>query len=275
MAMKSEMTGNIYLDLTNEFNAGKLRAVLSSGQAVVIHGLALASKDGDWILREESETFEHVLKVLGKYEARYRFGAPLDVRWMRGGWSAHFEFIYQNNRIRCDFVSRPPRLSPQDVQDLWDEQTRGEGVQKPVPTLDLRRLAEIKKTDRERDYPFIGEIARRLPDLNQQIHLSRSARDLMALWPQLSSEEQRLSIAQRPLLDAVTQGRDALETALDKERRHLSRINEERLARFGKASADWAAQWPVLKAEVAQLPLRASHALLVGNAERFLPEAPL
>lgn len=43
---------NIYLDLTHRFNEGRLRAVLSSGQAVVLHRLAIMSKDGDWIRRE-------------------------------------------------------------------------------------------------------------------------------------------------------------------------------------------------------------------------------
>jgi len=43
---------NIYVDLTNEFNTGELRAILSSGQAVVLHELAVMSKAGDWILRE-------------------------------------------------------------------------------------------------------------------------------------------------------------------------------------------------------------------------------
>jgi hypothetical protein len=46
---------NPYLELTEEFNRGRLRALLSSGQAVVVHRLAIMSKDGDWILREDSE----------------------------------------------------------------------------------------------------------------------------------------------------------------------------------------------------------------------------
>ena len=44
---------NIYVDLTIKFNAGRLRAILSSGQAVVLHRLAIMSKDGDWIVRED------------------------------------------------------------------------------------------------------------------------------------------------------------------------------------------------------------------------------
>jgi hypothetical protein len=46
---------NPYLDLTREFNAGRLRAVIASGQAVVLHRLAIMSKDGDWILLEDPE----------------------------------------------------------------------------------------------------------------------------------------------------------------------------------------------------------------------------
>ena len=46
---------NPYVRLTHEFNEGRLRAVLASGQAVVLYRLAVMSKDGDWILREDDE----------------------------------------------------------------------------------------------------------------------------------------------------------------------------------------------------------------------------
>lgn len=49
---------NPYLELTRELNQGRLRALISSGQAVVVHRLAIMSKDGDWVLREDDETTE-------------------------------------------------------------------------------------------------------------------------------------------------------------------------------------------------------------------------
>jgi hypothetical protein len=55
---------SIYLELTRKFNSGRTRAILASGQAVVLHRLAIMSKDGDCILREEPEITEHVLAVL-------------------------------------------------------------------------------------------------------------------------------------------------------------------------------------------------------------------
>lgn len=45
MLVYSAMSGNIYQELTQAFNAGRLRAILSSGQAVVMHRLAVMSKD--------------------------------------------------------------------------------------------------------------------------------------------------------------------------------------------------------------------------------------
>ena len=86
---------NIYLELTNRFNEGKLRAVLSSGQAVVMHGLAISSKDGDWIVREDEESLHYILGVLESYGAHYRLGAPLDSRWMMGGVERAFRVRFQ------------------------------------------------------------------------------------------------------------------------------------------------------------------------------------
>jgi len=111
---------NIYLDLTAAFNRGRFRAVICSGQAVVLHRLAIMSKDGDWILREDEETQAHVLSVLQERGAVYRYGAPLDVRWLRGGWSSHFEFHHDGIRARTDFFSRPPRLDARQLSRLWD-----------------------------------------------------------------------------------------------------------------------------------------------------------
>ena len=83
---------SVFLDLTREFNRGRVRAVVCGGPAVVLHRLAVMSKDGDWILREAPEACERVLAVLAQRGARYRASSPLDVRWLRGGWSSHFEY---------------------------------------------------------------------------------------------------------------------------------------------------------------------------------------
>ncbi|NQT92257.1 MAG: hypothetical protein HQ559_05815 [Lentisphaerae bacterium] len=261
------MTGNIYQELTQAFNAGRLRAILSSGQAVVMHRLAVMSKDGDWILREESEALEYVLGVLEERGAHYRFGAPLDLRWLAGGWSSHFEFREEKLRVRTDFVTRPPRITPTSLQALW---VNAEAESKPVPFTDVVTLAELKKTNRERDYAVIGELARLIENPAECLLLSRSARDLIALaleQPDLLHE----LVSRRPVLKHVHDGRDGLEVALDAERRELIHANERRLQSYMDAAQAWSAAWPRIDAEVSDMPLTEAHATLVAHAEGRLP----
>jgi hypothetical protein len=261
------MIGNIYQDLTQAFNTARLRAILSSGQAVVMHRLAVMSKDGDWILREDAEALEHVLQVLEERGAHYRFGAPLDLRWMAGGWSSHFEFRHGDLRVRTDFVTRPPRITPVALQALW---VRAEGESKPVPFVDVVTLAELKKTNRERDYAVIGELARLIEDPAEGLLLSRSARDLMALAqarPDLLGELAR----RRPALQHVHAGRERLEVALDAERRALIHANERRLQSYMDAAQAWLEAWPGIEIQVARMPLREAHSALVAQAESRLP----
>jgi len=146
---------NPYLELTEEFNRGRLRVLLSSGQAVVVHRLAIMSKDGDWILREDAEALAHVLEVLSLHEARYRFGAPLDLRWLTNGWSSHFEFRRGPLRLRTDFVTRPPRITAEWLARIW-----GEAESTGNEVIGLEPLAALKLTNRDKDYAVVGELAR-------------------------------------------------------------------------------------------------------------------
>lgn len=257
----------LYLDLTAAFNRGRTRAVLASGQAVVWHRLAITSKDGDWILREDAEAIAHVLAELARRGARYRFGAPLDLRWLAHGWSSHLEFALGPLRVRTDFVCRPPRLDAAALERLWLDADDTEPA-----VVGVSDLIALKKTNRERDYAVIGELARRLHDPPAILRESRSPRDLLALAAQ---RPDLLPAAQaaRPALLALAHGEDALAAALDAERRQLIRRNEERLGRYLVAAAAWRAAWPDLERRVAGKDLAAAHALLVGEAQRLLPTA--
>jgi len=258
----------IYLELTRRINNGRTRCILSSGQAVVLHRLAVMSKDGDWVVREDAEALAHVLSVLESFGARYRFGAPLDTRWLAGGWSSHFEFAHDGLRVRTDFVSRPPRIDARDLAALWMAQ---DGVL--VPVVDIRRLAELKKTNREKDYAVIGELARLMTAPADRLLYSRSARDISALAIAHPSLSARLA-ARRPLLARVGEGLPALEAALDAERRDLMHANEQRLASYQHAAGSWVASWPQVEKRLAGLPLRRAHEVVVAAAQGVLPYEP-
>jgi hypothetical protein len=259
---------NPYVRLTHELNVGRLRAILASGQAVVLYRLAMMSKDGDWILREDAEALAHVIATLARHRARYRYGAPLDVRWLAHGWSSHFEFAAAGLRLRCDFVTRPPRVAPETLAGLWRAP-----AQKEVPVVSLPVLADLKKTDREKDYAVIGELARRIEDPRVQALHSRSARDLIHLLerhPEAVHEAAR----ERPLLSRIGEGRESLERLLDEERRALMRLNEARLARYLAAARPWGREWPRLARTLEGLPLPEAHAMMVEKATALLPCEP-
>jgi hypothetical protein len=259
---------NPYLELTEQFNRGRLRALLSSGQAVVVHRLAIMSKDGDWVLREDAEAMDHVLEILSRHGARYRFGAPLDLRWLGGGWSAHLELRRGPLRLRTDFVTRPPRIDAAWLTRIW-ETSEATGSQ----VLDPEPLAALKLTNRDKDYAVVGELARLITDPRAQFLYSRSSRDLIQLATEHPAE-MAAAIPRRPLLARIDEGREALDEALDRERRALMRANEERLNRYRAVAENWAAQWPSVQRLIEGLPLLAAHRALVAAATGVLPFEP-
>jgi len=259
------MSACIYLELTRQFNDGRLRAILAGGQAVVLHRLALMSKDGDWILREDEECMRHLLSVLEAHGAVYRFGAPLDIRWLSAGWSAHLEFWHRGIRVRTDFVTRPPRLSPGRLARLWREQEQND-----PPFLGVSDLIETKKTNREKDYAVIGELARLADDIEDRLKYSRSARDLIGLASDHPARVAGLK-GVRPVLASIPDGREALEAALDAERRRLIHENEDRLLLYLKAAEEWGRAWPGLWQSLKGRPLSSAHEEMVAGALRLLP----
>jgi hypothetical protein len=259
---------NPYLELTREFNRGRLRALLSSGQAMVVHRLAIMSKDGDWILREDAEAVGHVLGVLSDLGSWYRFGAPLDPRWLAHGWSAHFEMRRGPLRVRTDFVTRPPRISSDWLSNIWAEaESTGNDVVPAEP------LAALKLTNREKDYAAVGELARLMTDPRAQFLYARSGRDLIALADRHPGELLEAS-RQRPVLARIAEGREALEEGLDRERRALMRANEERLTSYLTAAEGWAAIWPDVHKQIEGLSLPDAHSRVTSLAEGVLPFAP-
>lgn len=262
------MQNNIYIELTRAFNHGKVRTVICSGQAAVMHRLAIMSKDGDWIVREDEESLHHVMEVLSGFQARYRFGAPFDIRWLKGGWSSHFEFRSSEMRVRTDFFSRPPRIHPAELKRLWDEHDSSD-----LPFVNLKDLAELKKTNREKDYVVIGEIARLFKDPREQLLYSRSALDIINLvknYPDLAMEVAK----QRPLLGNISTDREKLEELLDKEKRTFMHTNENRLALYLTAAEKWTELWPSVEKEISDKPLFEAHQLMIKRAEGVLPFFP-
>jgi hypothetical protein len=254
-------TRNVYFELTEEFNMAAPNVALSSGQAVVYYRVAIMSKDGDWIIREAPDACASVLATLDARGARYRPGPPLDVRWLSGGWSSHFElFDARARRVRCDFVSRPPRVPRATLDALFDCRTPPTALH----VVDVATLISLKRTQRAKDYAVIGELATRLPP-EQEIEVTTDPDRLLALALVCG----RASL--RPAVRAARQSdnRRAVVVAIAEE------IDASQQADRRRVAAYEAAVKPFLEAcraaAVSTLPLQVAHARLVEIAERLLP----
>ncbi len=254
---------NIYFDLTEELNAEGTIVVLASGQAVVFYRLALMSKDGDWILKETPEACRRALTVLEKHGARYRPGAPLDVRWLRGGWSSHFEMSdLQARRVRCDFFSRPPRIRPDEVAALFSP----EETPKPLQVVGLEPLIRMKQTQRAKDYPVIGELARLLsPD--REIELTTDPDRILELASGVGQDSERL-----PVRAALSGAREDVVVALAREADRLQQEDRARLDKYRAAAVDYLRE--VQAARIGDLDLPYAHERICEIAERWLPFDP-
>ena len=261
-----EVPENVYFELTAAFNAAGRIAILASGQAVVWYRLAMMSKDGDWILRETDAACERVREVLAERGARYRSGAPLDPRWLAGGWSSHFElFDARGRRVRCDFFSRPPRLAPERLEALFAaSEPPGE-----LPVVDVESLIRMKQTQRAKDYPVIGELARLLPP-ELELELTTDPDRILELAGVPPANEHGCT-SQRPAVQAAVEGRGrlAVVVALAEEIDRLQQEDRYRVERYDRASKAYRKALRRLEREDLRLP--AGHDRLLQLAERWLP----
>ncbi len=258
---------NLYFDLTEEFNAEGPIALLASGQAVVYYRLAIMSKDGDWILRESPAACERVLEMLAGRGARYRPGAPLDVRWLAGGWSSHFElFDAADRRVRCDFFTRPPRIP---LDQLGRQFSAAKDENKGLLVVDVEPLIRMKQTQRAKDYPVIAELARLLPPA-QEIEFTTDPDRVLALAPEAGGASRRPSV--RAAL--AGEGRDAVVVALAREIDELRRQDHQRVNCFQTTSEPYLRAFRA--ADLDGLPLQQAHERLCQIAELHLPrEVPI
>jgi hypothetical protein len=254
------VAGNVYFDLTRAFNDRGPVVALASGQAVVYYRIAIMSKDGDWVIRETAEACARVLDVLAQRGAFYRPGAPLDPRWLAGGWSSHFEFADEKNRrVRCDFFSRPPRVPTTAIDRLFTL------ASDPLLVVDVESLIRMKQTQRAKDYAVIGELATRLPPALELLVTTDPDR-LLELAPRAGAG------VRRPAVRAASSGdRDAVVVALAREQDAQRQSDAARLRAYAAAAGPYLEAFSRLESGERRLPH--AHATVTGLAERHLPNA--
>lgn len=229
--------------------AGQLRAAgisfaITSGMACVHYGLQQNTKDSDWIIpAEDLEKLRDLLTklegILPPWRVSYRqiFGAPLEAEYMQHGWTSHLS-IWDNAASvehKVDIFSKPPRVKPEEMEsdrDGWASQ---------------HVVAQMKKTDRDRDWPIVDGLGQRLwaAKLGTGLLHINSVGWLQDAWRGADETTRQQMAQRRPLLacldGARTEGQ--VERLLLLERLAWERVNSERHGRYTRAFKNFYRRW--------------------------------
>jgi hypothetical protein len=231
--------------------AGQLRGAgipfaITSGMACVHYGLQQNTKDSDWII--PADALERLRGLLAKLEGElppwrvsYRqiFGAPLEAEFMRHGWTSHLS-IWDNAASvehKVDIFSKPPRVKAEEIE----ADTEGWATRHVV--------AQMKRTDRDKDWPIVQGLGQQLWERNITLgllHLT-DAEALRAAWDAAPPDARAAMTVRRPLLRALDDSppleKLGLERLLALERLVWERVNEQRHQRYTRAWKDFCRQW--------------------------------
>jgi len=258
-----------------ELHAAGVRFAITSGQACVYFGLQQTTKDSDWII--EPDDLSLLRSVLadaessGEFRVSYRAvcGAPLDQAFLGNGWTSHLTMTDSDaDEHHLDFFGKAPRVRELE-RDAVD------------PDFASRLLvAQMKKTDREKDWPFVfalGRQAMAMGDVRGVLH-GQEADWLIDAWSQVPEDSRVGLIRQRPLLGLIDTQPHRLRRAIVIEKHVWGSINRERYSVYQRSWKEFYRQW---RREPGfqwprQIPFLEQHARLDEAAGRYsLPQLPL
>jgi hypothetical protein len=240
---------------------------ITLGLACVHYGIAESTQDCDLLCHTSS--FPVLLDYLSEtaidgQPCQYRgnISPPLDARWHNGGWASHFEWDLRDGKVRLDVFGSALRESKPWTAKIF-------GFYASPNTV-----AEMKRTNRDKDWPFISSLAVRMIEAGDDdgwLHVFESDQMLRLMkqhdcpdhvikkWPSL-----QLAAEKDPKLRGVLLAERLLWEELDRCR---IEILERALRPYVSA---------VRKARASSLlELDADHRIRVACAESILPENPL
>jgi hypothetical protein len=221
-----------------------IRFAITSGMACVHYGLQQNTKDSDWIIPADdlAKLRELLAKLEGElppWRVSYRqiFGAPLDPEFMAHGWTSHLSIWDGAASVehKVDIFSKPPRVKAEEMiadPDGWASQ---------------HVVAQMKKTDRDRDWPMVDGLGQRLwaaHFVTGLLHITH-VDSLRAAWQSADEAARKTLSARRPLLRclAANPSTGRIERLLLLERLVWERVNDQRHSRYTRAWKDFYRSW--------------------------------
>ncbi len=257
-----------FCDLVARAQKRGIPCAITSGMACVHFGVAATTKDCDVLCTPgKSEEFRALVAetelrgLLPNY--RGNISPPLDERWMRGGWTSHFTWKTKPEETCLDVFGVAPRGS-----SAWEEQLAGIYARFNV-------VAEMKRTNREKDWPFatgLGGAMLLENDMNGWLHLYDL--DVMRLALKKSAIPERL-LALRPVLRlAPFTDTQRVKRVLHAERIFWSELDEIRVRIFQTHLRPYVSAVRRESGGRRDLSVAESHALRLACAEEHLPHRP-
>jgi hypothetical protein len=240
---------------------------IAGGMACVQYGVAPSTKDCDVLCTVESLSIlldaiaeSSFLGARGSY--RGHLTAPLDRRWLAGGWTSHFEWQVPDAKPHLDVFGVAPRASTD-----WSQAISG-------LLAGMHTVAEMKRTDRGKDWPFASALGSRLieaGDVNGWLHIFE-VETLEAMSEAVPLPDEIVS--QRPVLQLLRDRDPRLKQAVFGEMTFWQELDRHRLRLHEAAVRKY--MLAVKRDPDADAPdLRAQHAVRIRHAEALLPHCPI
>ncbi|MFN7562247.1 MAG: hypothetical protein ACK5TH_10755 [Prosthecobacter sp.] len=244
-----------------------ITCAITSGMACVHFGVAATTKDCDVLCTvEKADDFRHLIAqttlrgLLPNY--RGNISPPLDTRWLRGGWTAHFTWQTKPEETCLDVFGIAPRGS-----SAWEEELLGLYASRHT-------VAEMKRTNRGKDWPYITALGIKLlkqGDIRGCLHIYDAASLLNAVR---SNDIPQWMQTARPAIRLALLGDDRLEAALQAEQLFWHHLDACRIRLYEAALRPYvsAVRRAVGRRETT---LEESHARRIECAEAHLLPSPM
>jgi hypothetical protein len=246
-----------------------ITCAITSGMACVHFGVAATTKDCDVLCAaSDADAFRELVATttLRDLLPSYRgyISPPLDARWMRGGWTAHFTWKTRPDETCLDVFGLAPRGS-----GPWQTQLRGNYVSPHV-------VAEMKRTNRDKDWPFATALGGEMLDAGRPegwLHLYDA--DVLRKAARQSPPPARM-LRSRPLLKlAPFDDTLRVKRVLLAERVFWSELDELRIRIYHRHLRRYTPAVRRASGGRRDMPATESHPLRIECARVHLPVQPL
>lgn len=257
-----------YQSILKRLQGQHVPCAITGGLACVHLGVAEHTEDCDLLCAPEGARRLLELLEIASFDgvpAIYRgvLSAPLDSRWLQGGWTSHFTWeTHAPIQPYLDVFGVPPRMSSPwlgEVQGFW---------------AGPHTVAEMKRTNRRKDWDQATALGLRMlrsGDERGWLHIF-DGDALLSLSETMPIKTALL--AQRPVLRLAMERSPRLVRAIQTEVDFWTHLNRLRMKVYEDAARPYAAAVRASRG-ASQGNLIEQHALRLAHAEKLLPTSPL